>query len=182
MSARGAKVACGLLAVALCGCLAPAGGAQPGDVVTVTPGLADRSPHAEAALDRAQSLLDSEEPSRAAAELQYALRLDARLYRAHYLLGTCYYKLGQYELEANEYAKCLAINPGYAAALADLGHCWLSLDRLEQAREAYYRYLVLRPRDGQVVYNLALVEQDLGNEAASRELFRRLVKLPLRSR
>lgn len=154
---------------------------RPGGAVVVAPGLEDRSPHAEAALDRAQGLLDRGRPDLALPQLHYALRLDARLYRAHYLLGHCYYELGEYELEASEYAKCLAINPDYPSALVALGHCSLSLDRLEDARDAYARYLELRPRDGRVLYNLAQVQQDLGDEAASRALFRRLAKLESRS-
>lgn len=101
---------------------------------------------------------------------QSALRLDPLLADAHLRLATCYYLAQEHELELAEYRKCLAINPGHAEAWKRLGHARLALDDLQGAREAYMRVLALRPRDEAVLYNLHLVEADLGHDERAREL------------
>lgn len=124
-------------------------------------------------------LLASTPPQVGAAirELQQALTIDPRFYRAHFKLGICYYHEGHYELEINEYKKCLAINPGYVAAWLNLGHAHLAKDELEQARRAYQEVLDREPNHAVALYNKALVELDLNNSDESLRLFRAFVEI-----
>ncbi len=101
---------------------------------------------------------------------QGALRLDPLLADAHLRLATCYYLAQEHELEQSEYRKCLAINPRHVEAWQRLGHARLALDDLVGAREAYERVLALEPTDEVVLFNLHLVEADLGHGARAREL------------
>ena len=110
-------------------------------------------------------------------ELQQALAIDPRFYRAHFKLGICYYHEGHYELEINEYKKCLAINPGYVPAWLNLGHAHLAKDELEQARDAYQQVLDREPSHAVALYNKALVELDLNNSNESLRLFRSFVQI-----
>lgn len=108
-------------------------------------------------------------------ELQQALEIDPLFYKAHFKLGICYYMLGQYALEINEYKKCLAINPQYVPAWLNLGHAYLARDELEAAREAYERVLEINPNHAVALYNKALIEFDLNNEPESVRLFRQFL-------
>lgn len=92
---------------------------------------------------------------------------------AHYRSGLCYYHLGEYELEAAEYRKALAIRPQMGKAWRALALSCLSADDLQGARTAYREALVLEPRNATVVYNLGLVEADLGQTEEARRLFER---------
>ena len=118
-------------------------------------------------------LLESSPPQvdRAIREFQQALAIDPLYYRAHFKLGLCYYHRGLYELEINEYRKCLAINRQFTHAWLNLGHAYLARDELQQAREAYQRVLDLEPYHSVALYNRALVEFDLGNGGESLRLF-----------
>ncbi len=108
---------------------------------------------------------------------QSALRLDPLLADAHLRLATCYYLAQEPALEESEYRKCLAINPRHVEAWERLGHSRLALDDLHGAREAYEAVLVLEPTDEVVLFNLHLVEGDLGHDDRARELLEQVHEL-----
>jgi tetratricopeptide (TPR) repeat protein len=110
-------------------------------------------------------------------EFKLALEIDPLFYRAHFKLGICYYQKGMYAYEINEYKKCIAIEPKYVPGWLNLGHAHLARDELEQARDAYDRVLDLEPNHAVALYNLALVQFDLRNEQASRQLFRSFLEV-----
>lgn len=101
-----------------------------------------------------------------AAVAENPLRADA-----HYRAGLCHYELGQYDREAAEYRKSLAISPHQAPVWRALALARVSVDDLEGARHAYLRAHELEP-DARVLYNLALVEDDLGRRGEATRLLR----------
>lgn len=114
---------------------------------------------------------------RAIQAYQAALRLDPLLADAHLRLATCFYLAQEHELEQAQYLKCLAIHPRHVVAWQRLGHARLALDDLQGAREAYERVLALDPTDEVVLFNLHLVEADLGHDDRARELLERVHEL-----
>lgn len=132
---------------------------------------------AEDLLDEGDGLVSEARPGdsldRAIRAYQSALEADPLLFQAHLRLARCYYLTRQFELEQGEYRKALAVNPHSVEAWEHLGHARLSQDDLEGARSAYEEVLRLAPTHGVVLYNLALVESDLGHLDRARELFDR---------
>jgi tetratricopeptide (TPR) repeat protein len=120
--------------------------------------------------ERGELLLNAHNYQDAVQAFSLALQANPFDYKAHFQLGVCYYSLGDYVLEITEYRKCLALNPNYRQALLYLGHACVSRDELELAQEAYNRYLEFDPYDAAVLYNLSLVELDLGNDEVYQEL------------
>jgi tetratricopeptide (TPR) repeat protein len=102
---------------------------------------------------------------------QAALAEDPLRADAHYRAGLCHYELGKYELEAAEYRKSLAISPHQARVWRALALARVSVDDLEGARKAYLEAHELEP-DPRVLYNLALVEDDLGRRDEATRLLR----------
>lgn len=108
---------------------------------------------------------------------QSVLEHDPLRFEAHYWSGVCYYELGEYALEIAEYTKCHALNPNYPPVWKALGHAYLSADDLDGAKQAYGRYLGYEPLDARVVFNLGLVEMDLGNLDGARKHWRKFLIL-----
>lgn len=166
----------GSLAVA--GCAAGPGAATPADVE-------EARARAEALLDQGDLRLAEAQRGRsiepALRAYQAALDADPLLFQAHLRLAQCYYLTRQVELEEAEYLKALAVNPRSAEAWERLGHARLSQDDLEGARAAYEAVLRLEPGHGVVLYNLGLVEADLGRSARAHELFERARRSAARS-
>ncbi len=123
--------------------------------------------------ERGELMLNAKNFQDAVQAFSLALQANPFDYKSHFKLGVCYYSLGDYELEITEYRKCLALNPNYRQALLYLGHACVSRDELELAQEAYTHYLEFDPDDMAVLYNLSLVELDLGNDEVYQELTRR---------
>ena len=151
--------------------------------------LPPHEPHVHTELERTQrarqvylrgvQLLEAAQPrvNEAIRDFHQALEIDPLFHRAHLKLGICYYLKGEYELEINEYRKCLAIEPRYVAGWLNLGNALLTRDRLHDARDAYQRVLELDPSHRLVLFNLALVEFDLGHKAESLHHFRAFLDL-----
>ena len=117
--------------------------------------------------ERAQGVERVALTDRAVRSLQRAVAADPLLFQAHLGLGRCYYVLGEYSLEVAEYRKCVAVNPSCAEGWASLGNTLHCRMELVEARAAYQRALLIygprvTDRAG-VLYDLALVERDLGH-------------------
>jgi tetratricopeptide (TPR) repeat protein len=132
---------------------------------------------AEALLEEGDRLVVEARPgdslNRAIRAYQAAIDADPLLFHGHLKLAYCYYLTHQPELEQAEYRKALAVNPRSVDAWERLGHARLSQDDLDGARSAYEEALELDPTHGVVLYNLGLVEGDLGHVDRARELFER---------
>lgn len=152
--------------MALAGCVSP----QP-----VSPPT--RAERAASYYDLGIHLALEKDYAKALSAFQESVQADPLRYDAHYWAGICYYELGEYELELVEYKKCRALNPNYPPAWKALGHAHLAADDLVEARESYSRYLVWEPSDARVLFNLGLVEADLGQPGAAKALWRRCLKL-----
>lgn len=161
-----------LLGLAATGCAAPSPARAPDDIV------ASRS-RAEALLEDGDDRLDAAQRSGGSIEpairaYQEALRTDPLLATAHLRLARCYYLTQEHDLEQSEYAKCLALSPNSVQAWERLGHSRLALDDLQGARAAYDKVLALDPWNEDVLFNLHLVELDLGNSGRANELLERV--------
>lgn len=167
-----------LLGLAAIGCLSGCVAAPdpaprpPEDVVS-------RRSRAEALLAKGDARLAQAQRSRGSIEpaiqtYQEALRADPLLAAAHLRLARCYYLTQEHDLEQSEYAKCLALSPSSVQAWERLGHARLALDDLLGAREAYDKVLTLDPFQETVLFNLHLVELDLGNTDRASELLQRV--------
>ena len=113
--------------------------------------------------------------ARAIEHFHEAASLDPLRSDAHYRAGICHYELGNYELEAVEYRKALAISPLDARVWRALGLARASVDDLEGAQSAYGEAIRLEPRS-EDYYNLAVVEEDLGRPERARALFERCLE------
>lgn len=163
------------LGLGLTGCAAPAGGGRDAadggrerDVVDIRLEAQSRLAQGDRRLREAQR--SAGRLDHAIRAYQAALRLDPLLAEAHLRLATCYYLAQEHELEQSEYLKCLAVNARHVEAWQRLGHARLALDDLVGAREAYEQVLQLDPGDEVVLFNLHLVEADLGHDDRARQL------------
>jgi tetratricopeptide (TPR) repeat protein len=104
-----------------------------------------------------------------------AAALDPLRADVHYRAGLCHYEFGEYELEAAEYRKSLAISPNQPQLWRALALACVSVDDLEGARQAYFRANQLEP-SARDLYNLALVEADLGRSDEARALLQRCLE------
>ena len=73
----------------------------------------------------------------------------------HNDLGVAYYRHGEYETASREFAKALALHPGFALALVNLGDTRLAQGALEAAIEAYEEAHAVEPEDPAIANNLA---------------------------
>ncbi len=69
--------------------------------------------------------------------LKSAVEGEPRMYQAHNLLGYGLRKTGDFEGALAAYDKALELNPRYPEAIEYRAEAHLSLDRLEEAKEAY---------------------------------------------
>jgi tetratricopeptide (TPR) repeat protein len=161
-----------LLGLAATGCAAPTAPRAPDDIVSSRERGEALLAEGDSRLDAALRSSGSIEP--AVRAYQEALRCDPFLAAAHLRLARCYYLTQEHDLEQSEYAKCLALSPNSVQAWERLGHSRLALDDLQGARLAYDRVLALDPFHEAVLFNLHLVELDLGNTSRANELLLRV--------
>lgn len=167
-----------LLGLAAIGCMSGCV-AAPGPAPQQANDLESARSRAEALLSTGDARLAHALRSRGSIEpaiqtYQEALRADPLLAAAHLRLARCYYLTQEHDLEQSEYAKCLALSPNSVQAWERLGHARLALDDLVGAREAYDKVLALDPFHEAVLFNLHLVELDLGNADRANELLFRV--------
>ncbi|MGE0708868.1 MAG: tetratricopeptide repeat protein [Planctomycetota bacterium] len=110
-----------------------------------------------------------------------AVELDPLRGEAHYRAGLCYYALGEYERERAEYRKALAVSPNAVRVWRALGEACQSADDLLGARDAFLRAAELDPK-ALTLFNLAMIEVDLGNLERARELYQRCIQLSMDTR
>jgi len=60
-------------------------------------------------------------------------------------VGDFYWKRGSYQAAAGRYKEASLWNPGLAAAFLKLGECYQKLKQVEQAHEAFEKYLAIEP-------------------------------------
>lgn len=87
----------------------------------------------------------------------------AELFRDPFRRGTAFYRGGDFEAAAEEFAKLNGAHAHY-----NRGNALVQLGRLAQAREAYRTALSLDPRLFDARFNLSLLDQKLGPEEEKR--------------
>jgi tetratricopeptide (TPR) repeat protein len=105
-----------------------------------------------------------------------AVEFDPLRADAHYRAGLSYYALDEYEAERTEYRKAVAINPRVAQTWRALGESCQAIDDLHGARDAFRAAVRLEPK-ALTLFNLALIETDLGNATQARSLYERCLEL-----
>lgn len=158
---------CGALLLALCaGCAS-----SPGVGESTPPETNQQKRAAERAYRSGLELASEGRHAQALERFHEAAAADPLRADAHYRAGLCHYELGEYELEAVEYRKSLSISPNQARVWRALALAHVSVDDLEGARKAYLEAHELEP-SARVLYNLALVEDDLGRRDEATRLLR----------
>jgi predicted TPR repeat methyltransferase len=104
-----------------------------------------------------------------AGNLQSARMLYERLIKrnprhvdAKYMLGTLLAETGVLELGLMHLKSAAALKPDSPQILTNLGHVYLKLGKLEQARECYNKSLALNPHVSEIMLNLGLISQQQG--------------------
>lgn len=75
-----------------------------------------------------------------------AIEFAPDLYLSWYNLAYCYDELRQYEFAIECYHRVIKLNPLFANAFFNLGRCYLVLDRKQQTRKYWQKYLQLQPK------------------------------------
>ncbi len=88
-------------------------------------------------------------------------------YQGHFVLGDTYLQEHRYELARGHFEQSLEIAPGFLASRKHLGYCAYYMGELDQARDAFERYLTDEPGDGEAhgALGLALLDADRLDEA-----------------
>ena len=84
-------------------------------------------------------------------DLQQAVKLSPRDYRAHNAVGYSYRKLGNYERALESYEEALALAPNFSDAIEYRAEAYLGLNRLEEAKQAYMHLFVHDRRNAGVL-------------------------------
>lgn len=111
----------------------------------------------------------------AAAEYEQVLRYAPNSPSALNNLGSIYGQQGRYLDAIPLFRRLLAITDDTEAAF-NLGNCYLYLDRLEEAIDAYHRVLESEPDNAWAPHGLAESYEKLGDAAQARIFFERAVE------
>ena len=95
---------------------------------------------------------------------------------AHFDLGVCLEKLGQWKASANSFRRALEIDPGRSQALVGLGACLLQLDVAEQALACFERIESAGERESALL-GKAVALQKLGRHEEAEEAYRELLEI-----
>ncbi|HBP23704.1 MAG TPA: hypothetical protein DEA08_38740 [Planctomycetes bacterium] len=176
-SARLAACVFGALASGATGCVSSGSSDQHERVgrtaVRAVPSAQER---AQTAYLRGLELALADDHEAAIQAFYTCVELDPLRADAHYRAGLCHYSLGDYARERAEYHKALSINPRAARVWRALGEACLAADLLSEARNAFDFAIKLEPHPT-ALFNLALIEEDLGNGARSQQLYKRCLEL-----
>jgi len=110
-------------------------------------------------------------PGDARAAILRALALDPLNPRTHRAAGSIDYSARRYEAAIQPLNRALALNPKISNARALIGNCLYQLGKLQEARAAF----ASEPHALFRLPGLAVVENRLGNTAASRQAMQQLV-------
>lgn len=104
-----------------------------------------------------------------AGNLQSARMLYERLIKrnprhidAKYMLGTLLAETGVLELGLMHLKSAATLKPDSPMILTNLGHVYLKLGRLEQAKDCYLKSLNLQPHVPEIMLNLGIISQQQG--------------------
>lgn len=96
--------------------------------------------------------------------------------RAHFILGQCRHVQGRTSEALDEYRSSLALRPGLTDVLIATGNAHLMLDQEPQALDAFEAALLTTTSPGrQLLSNLAVARQNMGQLQGARELLEHLV-------
>lgn len=94
--------------------------------------------------------------------------------RAQRSLATSAHRKQEYERSAGHWELALAVNPLHPTGWFTLGHCYLKLERFDQAVRAFTRTVMLEPDNGEAWNNIGAVLMHLGKR---REAFNALAEV-----
>ncbi|MDP2226912.1 MAG: tetratricopeptide repeat protein [Moraxellaceae bacterium] len=123
-------------------------------------------------LSRAVSLLQTGDAVAARSLLLEAPETDQR----DFLLGACAHALGEIPQAVQCFADALRRNPAHASAASALGSLYAGLGRKREA-EALFRQTLTRVEDAQLRFNLAVMLEDRGDNAAALAEYSAVLRL-----
>lgn len=97
--------------------------------------------------------------------------------RAHYLAGVLYSLAADDPSAEREFARALAIDPGFTADHFSMGLLYYALGMYEEASQEYQAFVAENPENAGGFYNLGVMQQCVGNEQAAVEAYEKAVAL-----
>lgn len=94
---------------------------------------------------------------------QQAIAADPNLVRAHYQLGRYHIQQRQYEQGASAFVKAINLDKNFAPAYRELGELYSLAGQYEEARNYFYTYLQMRPKDLNARYRYTIFLYLAGN-------------------
>lgn len=134
-----------------------------------TPGSMNRSLYAKALVGRAEQVM-AQSPQTAQQLLFTAIEAAPERAEAYALKGKLHTLSKEYALAITAYKEAVAIDPGQADALFNLGYIYASTGMLEEAESVLRRVVALKPSYlDKALFNLAVVQHKQGNVDQSIE-------------
>ena len=134
-----------------------------------TPGSTNRSLYAEALVGRAEQVM-AQSPQTAQQLVTKAIKAAPERADAYALKGKLHTLSKEYALAITAYRDAVAIDPGQADALFNLGYIYASTGMLEDAERELQRVVSLKPSYlDKALFNLAVVQHKQGNVGQSIE-------------
>lgn len=122
-------------------------------------------------------LYNSGEVEAARSALEALVKLEPLNIEALVVLGTCYWRLSQFDKSEAKLRKALAAQPNNVTALRVLGLVMYSLVKLEEGKELLDKCVALAPDQPQAWLSLGVVEQRLENLDRAQECFAKALEL-----
>jgi tetratricopeptide (TPR) repeat protein len=107
--------------------------------------------------------------NKAIQELKKTLELDDTIWGAHYLLGTHYYNIGNYDHAEKELKRTIELKPDYSNSYSILGSLYEKRKDYDLAIEYRKRALNIDPDAEIVHYDLAILYHKLGMKKEAKE-------------
>jgi protein O-GlcNAc transferase len=126
----------------------------------------------QSTLQQARTALAGGHAQAAARKCAKLLVTDPRDIEARYLRGRCHAALGEWRLAIGDFQRVLAAQPGFYAALIDLGVAHTFAGESQQALPLLERARALDPRPAEVHFGLGLCLMETGNLPGAMLAFR----------
>ena len=111
-----------------------------------------------------------DDPQAALRALESALRLDPKLAAAHVDLGWLMNRQGRTSEAVPHFERAIAVNPGDARALDQLGAAYLSLDRPVDSAKVLRKAFAISPSDPEIMMHLGRALMESGHEDEGRQI------------
>ncbi|MCK4224378.1 MAG: tetratricopeptide repeat protein [candidate division Zixibacteria bacterium] len=103
-------------------------------------------------------------------------RSDSRAQK-YYKKGTSYQQQGEFSRAIDSYRKALRFNPDHLKAHMNLATAYLQIGRLKEAEKELVYLYALKPKDGNILFNLGLLLYKTAEYSSAKNKLKRLLEL-----